>query len=98
MSFWKSLFGGGGGGAAGAGAAEKPGEPVEYNGFVIRPAPFKSGAQFQTAGLIEKEVGGVRREHHFIRADTHASREEAAAFTLMKARQMIDQMGERLFD
>jgi hypothetical protein len=96
MSFWKSLFGGGGG--AGAGAAEKPGAPVEYNGFIIRPAPYKAEGQYQTAGTIEKEIGGVRKEHQFIRADRHATLEDATAFTLAKARQMIDQMGERIFN
>jgi hypothetical protein len=94
MSFWKNLFGGGGSAAS----ADKVGEPVEYNGFTIRPAPFKDGGQFQTAGVIEKDVGGVKREHKFIRADRHVSYEDAASFSLSKARQMIDQMGDRLFD
>jgi len=96
MSFWKNLFGGGGGGTSvGGGQAA---EPVEYNGFVITPAPFKDGGQFQTAGTIAKEVGGVKREHKFIRADRHVSFEDAASFAVSKARQMIDQMGDRLFD
>jgi hypothetical protein len=95
MSFWKNLFGGGG---TSAGGGDKAAEAVEYNGFIIRPAPFKDGSQFQTAGTIEKEIGGVKREHKFIRADRHGSYEDAASFTLSKARQMIDQMGDRLFD
>jgi hypothetical protein len=94
MSFWKNLFGGG----SSAVGADKPGEPVEYNGFTIRPAPFKDGNQYQTAGTIEKEIGGVRREHKFIRADRHVSHEDASSFSVSKARQMIDQMGDRLFD
>ena len=94
MSFWKNLFGGGGSSSSG----DKPGDAVEYNGFIIRPTPFKDGGQYQTAGTIEKEIGGVRREHKFIRADRHVSPEDAASFSLSKARQMIDQMGDRLFD
>ena len=66
MSFWKSLFGGLSGGA------EKASEPVEYNGFTIRAAPYKDQGQYQTAGIITKEVGGVAKEHKFIRADRHA--------------------------
>src|SRR5690606_11569768 len=93
MSFWKSLFGK----APAEGGADAPGEAVEYNGFVIRAAPFKDGDQYQTAGIIEREVAGVKREHRFIRADRHFSRDEAVAFSLAKARQMIDQMGERMF-
>jgi hypothetical protein len=92
MSFWKALFG------RRSETAEVVGDPVEYNGFVIRAAPFKEGGRFQTAGVIEKEVAGVRKEHRFIRADTHASMDTAVEFTIAKARQIIDQMGERIFD
>ena len=45
MSFLSALFGG-----RDAAKAEKPSEPVEYKGFIIRAAPFKSEGQFQTAG------------------------------------------------
>jgi hypothetical protein len=92
MSFWKALFG------RRFETAEVVGDPVEYNGFVIRAAPVKEGGRFQTAGVIEKEVAGVRKEHRFIRADTHASMDTAVEFTIAKARQIIDQMGERIFD
>jgi len=93
MSFWKSLFGGGRSESEG-----KPGEPVEYNGFILRAAPYKAEGQYQTAGLVEKEVGGVRKEHKFIRADRHASYDDAVEFSLAKARQIVDQQGERMFD
>jgi hypothetical protein len=96
MSFWKSLFGGS---ASGDGpAAAKAGAPESYNGFTIRAAPFKSGAQYQAAGYIEKEIAGVRKEHHFIRADFFSSQEDAAAFSLTKARQIIDLQGDRVFE
>ena len=92
MSFWKSLFGGG------AAKTEKAAEPVEYNGFTIRPAPYQAEGQYQTAGTIAKEIGGVMREHKFIRADRHPAFDDAVSFSQSKARQMIDQMGDRLFD
>ena len=92
MSFWKSLFGGS------AGGAEKASEPVEYNGFIIRAAPYKAEGQYQTAGIVEKLVNGVRKEHKFIRADRHASYDDAVEFSLAKARQIVDQVGERMFD
>jgi hypothetical protein len=96
MSFWKSLFGGG---SSGEGpAAAKAGPPESYNGFTIRAAPFKTGAQYQAAGYIEKEVAGVRKEHHFIRADFFSSHEDATTFSLAKARQIVDLQGERVFD
>ena len=91
MSFWKSLFGGS------SESAEKANEPVEYNGFTIRAAPYKSDGQYQTAGMITKEIGGTTKEHKFIRADRHASYDDAVEFSLGKARQIVDQQGERLF-
>jgi hypothetical protein len=92
MSFWKSLFGGGS--ADGEGKASAP---VEYNGFTLRATPYKSEGQYQTAGTIEKDVGGARKEHKFIRADRHASYDDAVEFSLGKARQIVDQQGERMF-
>ena len=94
MSFWKSLFGGG----ASESTDAKPGEPVEYNGFTIRAAPYKVEGQYQTAGIVEKDVNGVRKEHKFIRADRHASYDDAVEFSLAKARQIVDQQGDRVFD
>ena len=96
MSFWKSLFGGSA--ASDGPAAAKAGAPESYNGFTIRAAPFKAGAQFQAAGYIEKEIAGVRKEHHFIRADFFSTHEDAVTFSLTKARQIVDLQGERLFD
>ena len=92
MSFWKSLFGGGS-----ASRAKEP-DPVEYNGYLIRPAPFEAEGQYQTAGTIEKDIAGERKEHRFIRADRHPSFEAAVEFTLVKARQIVDQMGDRMFN
>lgn len=94
MSFWKKLFGGG---ASGAGDAAPAAKSVEYNGFVIRAAPYKSEGQFQTAGSIEKEIGGERKEHRFIRADRFPSFEDAVEFALAKGRQIVDEQGERMF-
>jgi hypothetical protein len=37
------------------------------------------------------------KEHKFIRADRFASREDAVEVTIRKARQLIDQQGERIF-
>jgi hypothetical protein len=93
MSFWKSLFGGGA-----AESAEKASAPVEYNGYMITAAPYKAEGQYQTAGTITKDVGGVVKEHKFVRADRHASYDDAVEFSLSKARQIVDQSGERMFN
>jgi hypothetical protein len=91
MSFFSALFG-----RRPAEAAKAP-DPVEYKGYIIRAAPFKNNGQFQTAGAIERDVDGVRKEHRFIRADAYASYEDAVTFTVSKARQIIDLQGDRIF-
>ena len=93
MSFFSALFGRGGGAAT-----AKLSDPVEYKGFVIRAAPYKNNGHYQTAGVIAREIGGVRQEHRFIRADAYASYDDAVNFTLNKARQIVDLQGERIFD
>jgi hypothetical protein len=83
----------------GGGAIEAPeAETVEYNGYRIRPAPYTYQGQYQTCGIIEKEIGGELKEHRFIRAESHPSREAAIEFSLAKGRQLIDERGDRLFD
>ena len=97
LSGLKELWGriaGGGGGPRG----EAPFDPVEYNGFRIRPEPFVEGGQYQTAGVIEKDAEGGVKEHRFVRAEKHASREEAAQFSVTKAKQIINEQGDRIFD
>jgi hypothetical protein len=91
MSFWKSLFGGGSASKAVAARTE------DYNGFVIAPTPYPEGGQYQLAGTITKQVGGEVKVHKFVRADRFSSAEDAVEFTLVKARQMIDQQGDKLF-
>ena len=85
-------------GGAGAGDDGPPADTVDYKGFRIKPAPFRAdGGVFQTAGTIEKDGADGVRTHRFIRADTHASREDAVAFAVAKAKQIIDLQGERIF-
>ncbi len=93
MSFWSALFGG-----RSAAETEKVADPVEYKGFVIRAAPYKNNGHYQTAGVIEREFDGVRKEHRFVRADAYASYDDAVTFTVNKARQIIDLQGDRIFE
>ena len=94
MSFLKRLFGGGG---------EKVDAPVvakeiEHKGFVIRATPYKAeGGQYQTCGVVSKEVGGVVKEHRFIRADRFAALDDAVDISLKKGQQLVDEQGERMF-
>jgi hypothetical protein len=95
--FLGRLMGGGAAGAAGA-AAEAPRlETVDYNGYRIRPAPYKAAGGYQTAGVIEKDFLDGTKEHSFVRAETHPSLEGAAEFSLAKGKQIVDQSGDRIF-
>lgn len=94
MGLFSKFFGGGGGGSDGA---AREGNEVDYQGFKITPAAQPQNGQWLTAGVIRKEVGGEVKEHRFLRADTHASAEAANDFAVIKARQIIDEQGERIF-
>ncbi len=76
---------------------EPGGQSVEYNGYRIRPTPYRRMGQYQTCGVIEKAVAGEIKEHRFIRAELHPSHEAAIAFSIAKAKQLIDEQGERIF-
>lgn len=96
MSFLKRLFGLGSSEAADSKAQAEP-VSSEHKGFIILATPYNEGGQFQTCGLIRKEVAGEMKEHKFIRADRFATMDDAVNITLIKARQIIDEQGEGLF-
>ena len=82
----------------GEGESREPSAPpVEYRGYRIRPTPYLNGGQYQTAGVIQKDAADGVKEHRFIRAETHPSKDDAAAFAITKAKQIIDQQGDRVF-
>jgi hypothetical protein len=93
MSFLKKLFGGG--------SSPKPDTtPVAtetHNGFTLHATPYQEQGQWQMCGVIEKEIAGELKSHRFVRADRFASKEDAAQFTMSKARQIVDQTGDKLF-
>jgi hypothetical protein len=85
----------GNGGAASSNGAS--GESEEYKGYTIIPSPRPNDGQYNTAGLITREIDGEVKKHQFIRADVHPGREEAIRHSLTKAKQIIDEQGDRLF-
>jgi hypothetical protein len=94
MSFWKNLFGGG----SGASEAEPSADAQEeFEGFLIKATLMKAGGEFQIAGTIEKEIDGEVKSYSFIRADKFSSKDDAAAATLGKGRQIIMEQGRTLF-
>ena len=92
-SILSRLFGSGSGGGE-----AKTADPVEHKGFTIIAAPRSDGGQWITAGTISKDVGGELRSHDFIRADRHTDRDSAVEYSTRKAKQIIDEQGDRLFD
>ncbi|MEM9734700.1 MAG: HlyU family transcriptional regulator [Pseudomonadota bacterium] len=98
MSFFKKLFGLGGNDQAGAsGEWEPAGDAVEHEGYTIIAKPMKEGGQYRLAGTISKDVGGEVKEHQFVRADLFSSKDDAVQFTIVKAKQVIREQGERMF-
>ena len=84
--------------AGNKGAGEEPvPDAFEYNGYRIRPGPYESAGGFQTAGAIEKDFPDGMKEHRFVRAEAHPSRDAAVAFTIAKGKQIIDEQGDRVF-
>ncbi|MET0530309.1 MAG: HlyU family transcriptional regulator [Microvirga sp.] len=96
-SFFKGLWARLGGTVDNASSSEPLAEAVEYKGFRIRPAPYPAKGQFQTAGVIEKDFEAGMKEHRFVRAETHASKDDAATFAIAKGKQIIDEQGDRVF-
>jgi hypothetical protein len=91
----KRLFGGGDGTAPSAGSDRS--RAVDYKGYTIIPTPRPHGGQYLTAAIIEKPGETAPLVHELVRADTHGSPDDAAAFAVQKAKQVIDEQGDRLF-
>ncbi|GIT89963.1 hypothetical protein JANAI62_05530 [Jannaschia pagri] len=87
MNLLKKLFSGG---------PKEPPAPasVDYQGYKITPAPEKTGAEYRIGAMIEKDG----KTHHLIRADTLRDADAASDASIAKAQQMIDHLGDRLFN
>ena len=93
MSFLKKLFGGG----DAADAPAKAKKQIEHEGYAIKATPYKEHGQWQTCGSVSKTIDGAVKEHRFIRADRFSDEESAADHAIMKGKQMVEQLGERMF-
>lgn len=96
MSFLKKLFGGGASETPEA-APGKAKRQIEHEGYVIKATPYKEQGQWQTCGVVEKSIGGEVKEHRFVRADRFSDEDSAADHALIKGKQLIEQLGERMF-
>ncbi|MBM3596952.1 MAG: hypothetical protein FJX35_01960 [Alphaproteobacteria bacterium] len=91
--FLRGLFSGGGGGEAAVAA-----DPVEYKGYMIVATPRQQGSTWTTEGTISKQFPEGPRESRFIRADAYAEREAAVATSISKAKRIIDEQGDQMFE
>ena len=94
---FSSILGGLFGGKGTEADSPTRGEGVEYKGYKIHPASRRDGSQWRTEGVIAKAFEDGVKEHHFIRADVHASKDDADACAITKGQRIIDEQGERIF-
>jgi len=91
--FLSKLFGAGQGGDA----TPEADAPVAYKGYTILARPRHEGGAWVVAGTIRKDTEDGTQTYDFVRADSYAAREPAAEFSVMKAKQMIDNEGDLIF-
>lgn len=92
MSLLSRLFGGG----SSSTPAPKS-EPVAHEGYRIYPEPAKESGGFRIGARIEKDVDGETKTHQMIRADICTSADQAEEASIGKAKQLIDQQGDKIF-
>ncbi len=87
MSLFGRLFG------------NKTKEPVAevYNGYRIFAEPMKDDGYYRLCARIELDTETDVRVHQMIRADTFNDEGAAADAAIAKAKQVIDQQGEKMF-
>ncbi|ODN68975.1 Transcriptional activator HlyU [Methylobrevis pamukkalensis] len=48
--------------------------------------------------MVEKTFGDETKSHRFVRAEKHATEAAATEFALTKGRQIVEQLGDHVFD
>ena len=59
---------------------------------------MKDSGGWRLAAQIEKKIDDDTKTHRLIRADTFQDREAAVSASIAKAKQVIDEQGDRLFE
>lgn len=78
----------------------RPGSIAErerYEGVELQARPIREGNLWRVAGTIQRGSGGDAETHDFVRADTMSDHDQAVKMSLLKARQLVDDLGETLF-
>ena len=69
-----------------------------YEGFQIKTLEMKDGGQYRVCAEISKTIGDEVKTHKLIRADMCASPQEASQISMRKAKVVINEQGDRMFD
>jgi hypothetical protein len=69
----------------------------DYRGFELLARPVREHGQWRLAGTVRRGNGDAAADYDFVRADTMADHDECVRMCLVKARQLVDEQGERLF-
>lgn len=96
MSFLKRLFGVGG--SEPSAKADKAAPTLEIDGHLVRATPYQEAGQWQLCGVISKEIDGVVKDYRFVRADRFTDRDTAIDMVFLKARMIVEQSGDRIYD
>ncbi|NKB64935.1 MAG: hypothetical protein GKR95_23415 [Gammaproteobacteria bacterium] len=80
----KSLFSG-----SPSNGQPSPEATVEYDGFRITPCPQNTKGSWSTEAIIEKDIDGETRRHHFIRADHSSGKIYFARQSSLKAPKVL---------
>src|SRR5215470_7287153 len=94
MGLFRNLFGRG----ESTDTPAKAEAATEHEGYLIHPAPRRQGAGWLIAASITKAFPDGVKAHEFIRADTYTDRDDAVAACIRKAKQIIAEQGDRMFD
>jgi hypothetical protein len=92
MAFWNKIFGGG------KPSGHSPVAEVDHEGYSIAATPIREGSQYRLAATISKTIGGEVRSHRMIRADLFSNAEDAAEAAIGKAKRVIREQGESIFE
>ena len=90
-NLFKTLLGGKSG-------EEQVAAPVIYKDFTIEAAPMEEDGKYRTAGYISGELNGEMKRIKFIRADQNSTRDGSIEHSISKARQIIDEQGNKLLE
>jgi len=85
-------------GAGSSDSTEMAGREELYQGYRIEAVPRRDAGGWRVAGRISRDRGGEWETVSFVRADVQADAEDAMATSLLKARRLIDERGEALFN